>query len=86
MPTPVERIARLEEQILGVREDVAALVREIGDNRTPGTIRYRLHQIEGLDLIRQGFGRLLSRGWKIAAGVALLAAAAAPYVLYFAAR
>ena len=86
MPTPGERIATLEEQMRGVREDIAAIVRELGDNRSPGTIRYRLHQIEGLDLIRQGMGRLLSRGWRFAAGVALLAAAAAPYVLYFAAR
>lgn len=86
MPTPGERIATLEEQMRGVREDVASILRELGDSRTPGTVRYRLHQLEGLQLIHQGVTRLLGRGWKIAAGLALLATAAAPYVIFFATR
>ena len=86
MPTPVERIARLEEQILGVREDVQRLVQELGDNRTPGSVRYRLHQLEGLQMIHAGVARLAGRGWKFVAGVCLLLVTAAPYVLFFASR
>ena len=86
MATVGERLATLEEQMRGVREDVASIHTEIGDNRSPGSIRYRLHQLEGLALMREGLGRLLGRGWKITAGVALLAAAAAPYVIFFATR
>ena len=86
MPTPVERIARLEEQILGVREDMRQLVQELGDNRTPGSVRYRLHQLEGLQMIHAGMTALVGRGWKFVAGVCLILVTAAPYVLYFAAR
>ena len=89
-PTPGERIARLEEQVLGVREDVAQLVAMIGDNRTPGSVRGRLHVVENdlraLKLIRQGASQLIGTGWKVVAGVCLLLVTAAPYVLYFAGR
>jgi uncharacterized coiled-coil DUF342 family protein len=42
MNTPDERLARLEEQIRGVREDITELVQEANKART------RLHQLEGL--------------------------------------
>jgi chromosome segregation ATPase len=40
--TPDERLARLEEQIRGVREDITELVQETNRART------RLHQLEGI--------------------------------------
>ena len=84
-PTPGERIARLEEQVLGVREDVAQLVAMIGDNRSPGSVRGRLHTLENdiqaLKLIRRGASQLVGRGWKVIAAIAVLATAAAPYVV-----
>ena len=86
MATIGERTATLEEQMRWVREDVTELVRQIGDNRTPGSIRYRLHQLEGIQLIHQGVTRLAGRGWKIVLGIAVLLTAAAPYVLFFATR
>lgn len=90
MPTPAERLATLEEQMRGVREDVSQIVAMIGDQRTPGTVRGRLHKIENdiaaLLLIRRGASQLLGRGWKIVAGVALLLTAAAPYVIFLASR
>jgi hypothetical protein len=40
--TPDERLARLEEQIRGVREDITELVQEANKART------RLHHLEGI--------------------------------------
>lgn len=42
MPTPDAHFARLDEQILGIRDDVTDLVTEM--NRTRG----RLHDLEGI--------------------------------------
>jgi hypothetical protein len=41
-----ERVARLEERVLGLLEDVVAIRREIGDTRQSGSIRHRLHAVE----------------------------------------
>lgn len=42
MTTPDARLARVEERLEGVREDLATLVSEVGRSRT------RLHDLEGI--------------------------------------
>ena len=42
MTTPDARLARMEERLEGVREDLANLVAEVGRSRT------RLHDLEGI--------------------------------------
>jgi len=75
MPTPGERIATIEEQIRGIREDVTQLVAMVGDSRQPDSVRGRLHKLEGLVgsmVMRRSIGTTWLKGWE---RFALLAAA-----------
>lgn len=67
MPTPGERLATLEEQIKGVREDVALVVAMIGDRKDVDSVRGRLHKLEGLvasAVMRRAVTTTWLKGWE----------------------
>jgi hypothetical protein len=67
MPTQVERLATIEEQIRGMREDVTQCVQMIGDRRDPESVRGRLHKLEGLVgsvVMRRAVGSTWLKGWE----------------------
>lgn len=81
MATAGERLATLEEQMRGVREDVRSLMDMVGDRRNPESVRGRLHNIESSLLglaMRRNYGLGLLKGWErfalVLAGLATAAA------------
>jgi hypothetical protein len=79
----------IEEQVRGLREDVAEVRAMIGDRTQPDSVRGRLHQVEGLlrsAVFRRAPGSLLRKWERVLVVAAAVAAAVAPYVLYFAAH
>jgi hypothetical protein len=67
MPTPVERIAVIEEQVRGIREDVTQLIAMIGDRREPESVRGRLHKLEGIiasAVMKRAVGATWLKGWE----------------------
>jgi len=76
-----ERIATLEVEVRELREDVRQLVVAVGDSRDPGSVRGRLHKIEGLIgsfVIRRSPGMILhtwERTVLVLCGIATAAAA-----------
>lgn len=67
MPSAAERLAVVEEQVRGIREDVLQLVSMIGDRRDPESVRGRLHKIEGIIgsiVMRRAVGTSWLKGWE----------------------
>jgi hypothetical protein len=84
VPTVAERLATIEEQVRGLREDVATLAADIGDRRNPESIRGRLHTLEGAIasiVLRRSAGLGMLRSWQaiILVACAIATAVAAWY-------
>ena len=83
VPTVQERLAVVEEQLRGMRDDVSQVAAMIGDRRDPESVRGRLHKLEGLVasvVVRRAVGATWLRGWeRFAVVVAALATVAASW-------
>ena len=78
MVTVGERLATLEEQMRGVREDVQLVVRQLGDRSEPDSVRGRLHKMEATLAViawRRGVWPRLERFVLLGCSVAVATAA-----------